>query len=98
MAQINVSVGGRLYPLACRDGEEERLQRVAALVDARARDLTQTLGQMSEPRLLLMTAILLGDALTELQDQPPASDADLGALAERLESVAGALEAAVRSA
>lgn len=98
MAQINVSVGGRLYPLACRDGEEERLLRVAALVDARARDLTQTLGQMSEPRLLLMTAILLGDALTELQDQPPASDADLGDLAERLEGVAGALEAAVRSA
>ena len=65
MAQINVDVNGKLYPLACADGEESRLQDLAAYIDAKARDLTARLGHVSEARLLLMTALMIAD---ELQD------------------------------
>lgn len=65
MAQITVSVNGKTYPLACADGDEERLSKLAAYVDSKARDISGKLGHVNEARLLLMAAVLIAD---ELQD------------------------------
>ncbi|WCL53942.1 MULTISPECIES: cell division protein ZapA [Kordiimonadales] len=65
MAQINVNINGKLYPLACADGEESRLHDLASYVDSKARDLTVRLGHVSEARLLLMVSLMIAD---ELQD------------------------------
>lgn len=101
MGQINVTVGGRSYPLACRDGEEERLTKLAQHLARKADDLSAALGQMSEPRLLLMAGILVADELHELREnqavpQPAGSDsAIVDALlraAERIERLADTLE------
>ena len=72
MGQVNVTVGGRSYALNCRDGEEKRLQLLADIVDRKAQDLHGALGQVSEVRLLLMSALLLADNLIETKDKPPA--------------------------
>ena len=37
MASVDIEVAGRRYNVACRDGEEEHLQSVAALGAQRAR-------------------------------------------------------------
>ena len=101
MGQINVTVGGRSYPLACRDGEEERLTKLAQHLARKADDLSAALGQMSEPRLLLMAGILVADELHELRESqavpqsgaPDAATVDvLLRAAERIESLADALE------
>jgi cell division protein ZapA len=97
VGQINVTIGGRSYPLACRDGEEERLNRLAAHVDAKAADLQGALGQMSEPRLLLMSAILIADEFFDLKERDPslgdtiATNA-LEKAAQRVEAIVAALE------
>ena len=36
MANVDVEVGGRRYDVACRDGEEEHLRGLAAIVDRNA--------------------------------------------------------------
>jgi cell division protein ZapA len=69
MGQINVMVAGRPYSLSCRDGEEARLARLCELVHAKAQDLHQSLGQMSEARTLLMSAILLADELSDMREK-----------------------------
>jgi cell division protein ZapA len=97
VGQINVTIGGRSYPLACRDGEEDRLNRLAAHVDAKAADLQGALGQMSEPRLLLMSAILIADELFEIRERDPSlgdtiATTALEKAAERVEAVVAALE------
>ncbi len=69
MAQINVMVGGRAYSLACRDGEEDRLTRLANHINIKAEDLANTLGQMAEPRMLLMSALLVADELFETKEK-----------------------------
>jgi len=97
VGQINVTIGGRSYPLACRDGEEDRLNRLAAHVDAKAADLQGALGQMSEPRLLLMSAILIADELFDLKERDPSLGDTIAAnalekAAERVEAVVAALE------
>lgn len=96
MAQVWVTVCGRRYALACKDGEEPRLQRLAATVAAKAVDVEQTLGQTSEPRLLLMAALLLADELLEARDTLSAAAqtiAQADAARERLEQLAADLEA-----
>ncbi len=101
MGQLNVSIGGRSYPLACRDGEEDRLRKLAAHVDSKATELTGALGQMSEPRLLLMSAILIADQhfdSVEKYSDTSTSDSDaiitqaLNNAANRIEAIASALE------
>lgn len=94
MAQIDVQIGGRSYPLACRDGEEAHLTALAAHLQSKADELGQALGTMSEPRLLLMAGILVADELSELRKA--SGQPDLGrleALAARAEALAASLEA-----
>jgi len=99
MGQVNVQIAGRSYALACRDGEEPRLSRLAGHLERKAEELSATLGQMSEPRLLLMAGILVADELFELREtQGGGAAADprvgeaLNRLAERVEALASSLE------
>ncbi len=94
MAQIDVTIGGRSYPLACRDGEEAHLTALAAQLQAKADELGQALGTMSEPRLLLMAGILVADELSEVRKAGGHADLSrLEVLAARAEALAAALEA-----
>lgn len=63
MAQIHVTVAGKSYPLACAEGDEDRLFKLAAYVDSKTQDLTDKLGHISEARLILMAAVLIADEL-----------------------------------
>jgi cell division protein ZapA len=100
MANIEIEIAGRKFAVACRDGEEDHLRSVGALVDKRARDAAQALGTLGEARLLLFTSLLLADDLKELQEgksAPPAAPADDVAqaaelLAARIEALADRLE------
>jgi cell division protein ZapA len=104
MAQIEVEVAARRYTVACRDGEEEHLRALAALVDKRAQDAAAALGSLSEARQLLFASLLLADDLNDRHGGAPAAQAAQAAqngavadalerLAERVESLAGRLEA-----
>lgn len=97
MGQVGILIGGRSYAISCRDGEEQRLQGLAQIVNKKATDLQASLGQVSEPRLLLMAALLLADDLQECRDRledadPVALPLLLDSLTERLERAARALE------
>ncbi|WP_262690722.1 cell division protein ZapA [Kordiimonas aestuarii] len=63
MAQINVSVNGKTYPLVCAEGDQERLTKLATYVNDKCKDLTSKLGHVAENRLLLMAAVLIADEL-----------------------------------
>jgi cell division protein ZapA len=104
MANIDVDIAGRRYNVACRDGEEEHLRALAAIVDRRAHDAAAALGGLTEARQLLFAALLIADDLKEARaggDLPdptppppdPAVAEALERLAERAESLADSLEA-----
>lgn len=65
MAEVSVEIGGRSYPVNCRDGEETHLRQIAQLVDAKARDAQQAVGGINETRHLLLAALLLADEVHE---------------------------------
>jgi cell division protein ZapA len=65
VAQIDILVNDRSYKVACQDGQEERLLRLAAHLDREARALAGDLGQIGEARLLLLAALTVCDELFE---------------------------------
>lgn len=97
MAQVKLTVGNRGYELACRDGEEPRLEMLAAMLDSKARDAEQVVGSANEARQLLLAGLLLADELSDLRAGAPDPGKatlarTLDQLAERIESLAGRLE------
>ena len=69
MPEVTVDVAGRSYRLGCGADEEEHLTGLAEMLDAEARGLLRQFGQMSEGRLLMMTALMVADRLGEAKDQ-----------------------------
>jgi len=63
MGQVAVNVNGRSYRFACGDGEEARLQELAAYIKDRIDALTREYGQVGAERLMLMAALLITDEL-----------------------------------
>lgn len=108
MAQVTLTVNGRSYEVACDDGQEDHLLELARMVDGRVRDLAASVGAVGEPRLLVMTSLLIADELHEARrgleaarsgggsaaggSEPAAAEA-LEGCAERLERIAARLEA-----
>lgn len=98
MAEVDLAIAGRTYRIACRDGEEENLRKAASLVDGKSREALAGLGTLSEARQLLFASLLLADQLIEGRAGPDGGPDVLMAeraerIAERLESLADALEA-----
>ena len=99
---IDLTIAGRVYPVACREGEEDNLRQAARLVDGKSREAIAGLGTLSEARQFLFASLLLADQLIEKKPgeaapaPPAAPDPQLilraEALADRLESLANALE------
>ncbi len=114
MAEVSLTIGGRAYRLACRDGEEADLRAAGGLLESRVASLMQAHGAVAEPRLLLMAALLLSGELLEKRSNAsrltpstrdlPAADvsridvAGLEALARRAEALAARLEEAATTA
>ena len=99
MAEVELTIAGRNYRVACRAGEEETLRAAGALVDAKSKEALAGLGTLSESRLLLFASLLLADQIVDGRevDLPSGPDPELveraTKVAERLESLAHALEA-----
>jgi cell division protein ZapA len=105
MAEVTLDIAGRQYQVACRDGEEENLRAAARLVDGKSREALAGLGTLSETRQFLFASLLLADQMLEDPNagEPAGAGGDdlvprVERLAERLESLATALEARAATA
>ena len=65
MAQVNATIAGRQFRLACEDGQEDHLQALAHDLDQRIIDLRRKFGEIGDTRLTVMAALMLADELTE---------------------------------
>ncbi|MCH8137524.1 MAG: cell division protein ZapA [Proteobacteria bacterium] len=65
MGQVAVTINGRSYEVACDDGQEDHLVRLASYIDKKVAELVTSVGQIGDTRLLVMSALLLADELSE---------------------------------
>lgn len=69
MAELNVTIGGRSFTVACQDGEEHFLQTAATMLDREAQPLIAQMGRITEAKMLLMAGLLLADRTASVEDQ-----------------------------
>jgi cell division protein ZapA len=92
-AMVDLTIAGRTYQVACREGEEESLQAAARMVDAKSREALSGLGTLSEARQFLFASLLLADQLMEKNPAAVPAAVPDSALVERAEALAGRFEA-----
>lgn len=109
MAQVEIKINGKSYRIACEDGQEGRITKLAGMVEAHVKDLVEQVGQIGDTRLLVMASLLIADELVDMREvsrgdededgegRPEGDDriaSALEAMASRIESIAEQLERA----
>lgn len=65
MPHVSVTINGRMYRMACDDGQEHHLARLAHDLDQRISKLRASFGEIGDMRLTVMAALLMADELFE---------------------------------
>jgi cell division protein ZapA len=67
MPQVTVTIAGKLYRMACDDGQEQHLYGLADRLDNTINDLRGVFGEIGDQRLTVMSAITVLDQLNEAE-------------------------------
>jgi cell division protein ZapA len=82
MAHVSVTINGRQYRMACDDGQENHLARLAYDLDQRIARLRADFGEIGDMRLTVMAALIVSDELAEMAQRMRRLEAELMALQE----------------
>ncbi len=82
MPNVNVTIGGREFEVACQDGEEHYLKSAAGLLDAEAAVVNAQIGHVPEGRMLLMAGLMLADKAAGAEEQLRLKDEQIAKLDE----------------
>ena len=80
MSQVNVIINGRQYRMACEDGQENHLMKLAEQLDERINHLRGSFGEIGDMRLHVMAALTFVDELAETKKRLAAAEEELAAL------------------
>ena len=105
MPQVSVTINGRQFRMACEDGEEAHLVRLAEDLDLRITRLRTRFGEIGDTRLTVMAALTLADELSETKEKLQRLEPELAALqdasvvsADRANNTQAAVAAALNAA
>ena len=65
MANVNIKFNGKEFLLSCEDGQEEHLEELALYLNEKFKNLKNSLGNIGESKLLLITSITILDEYYE---------------------------------
>ncbi|KJC54504.1 hypothetical protein UB31_02345 [Bradyrhizobium sp. LTSP849] len=65
MSHINVTINGRQYRMACEEGQEVRLLKLAESLETRIQSLRGKFGEIGDARLTVMAALTVCDELLD---------------------------------
>ena len=94
MARVEIVLNGRQYPIACEDGQEDRVREVAGFLETRLNELRQQAPNATDSQLLVMVSLMVADELFDANQQGVngASHADDPQMAESIGRLAGRIE------
>ena len=80
MSHINVTINGRQYRMACEEGQEVRLLKLAENLESRITTLRGKFGEIGDARLTVMAALTVCDELLDANNRIRALEDELLAL------------------
>jgi cell division protein ZapA len=88
MAQVNLTVNGRIYRMACEDGEENHVLELGVRFDKAISELRAALGEIGDQRLMVMAGILMTDRLDDAERRLATRDQEIQNLRDRAANAA----------
>jgi cell division protein ZapA len=88
VAQITVSINGRQFRMACEDGQEAHLMKLAKELDDRIGTLRSNFGEIGDNRLVVMAALTVADELSEATGRLRRLEEEMAALQDARVSAA----------
>jgi cell division protein ZapA len=82
MSHVNVTINGRQYRMACEDGQEDRLQKLADDLERRIGELRSKFGEIGDQRLEVMAALTASDELLDARQRIHALEGELNAVGD----------------
>ena len=77
MSHINVTINGRQYRMACEEGQEVRLLKLAENLETRIQSLRGKFGEIGDARLTVMAALTACDELVDAGNRVRAMEQEL---------------------
>ena len=98
MPQVSINIANRTYELACGEGEEGRVQELAAYVDEKVNALRRQLPPGApEVKLLVFASLLLADESREARGIAKQAESARASATDDAETLATALEDLITS-
>ena len=67
MTELEISIGGRIFSVACENEEQDKVKRAAALINEEADSIQAQLGRLPEAKMLLLSALMIADRLVDVE-------------------------------
>ena len=67
MTELEISIGGRIFSVACDNEEQEKVKEAAALINEEAASIQSQLGRLPESKMLLLSALMIADRLVDVE-------------------------------
>ena len=67
MTELEISIGGRIFSVACETEEEEKVRKAAALINEEADSIQTQLGRLPEAKMLLLSSLMIADRLVDVE-------------------------------
>lgn len=80
MAQVNITINGRTYRMACDDGQEEHVLELGQRFEAAIEELRDSVGEVGDQRLMVMAGILMTDRVVDAERRLERLEREVGAL------------------
>lgn len=80
LSQVSVTINGRQFRMACEDGQEDHLLKLANDFDERIKKLRGDFGEIGDNRLVVMAALTIADELSEMNGKLRRAQDELTAL------------------
>ncbi len=99
MKNVDITINGRRFSLACKPEEEEYLMELAAELNKRTTEIISKSDITSDSQMLLMVALSILDELKEVQKDASTQHADMtNKITASLKSVSDRIEKLAESA
>lgn len=93
MADVNITINGRIYEIGCDQGQEGRVVDLASYVDQKLQQIARSGAAYNDAHLLVLTALVLSDELFEARSGAGAGAQDKSAKGSRAPATAAAAPA-----
>ena len=87
MANVNIKFNGNEFLLSCDDGQEEHLEELALYLNEKFSDLKNSLGNIGENKLLLITSISVLDEYYETKKKIDMQKKDIAKITDKFKEL-----------